>query len=180
MFYRRDLYEKAGVDPGVDQDVGRLHRRRQEDLEADRRRQDGDHRTTGDDGWFRTLANQEGCSYFSNDGKTVTINQKGCVDALEMVKKMMDAGMLAVGDWGEQDPEHQAGTVASAFYGGWYEGTIRSNAPEHSGQVGRLPDAGWPSGARAAELGRFVARHHLDVEEPGSGLGLCRIRAGDR
>jgi len=52
-----------------------------------------------DDEWFRMLANQAGCWYFSNDGKSVIVNQPGCVKALETVKKIWDAGLLGIGDW---------------------------------------------------------------------------------
>ena len=40
MFYRRDFYEKAGVDPATHQDLGRLHRRRQEGHGGEPRRRD--------------------------------------------------------------------------------------------------------------------------------------------
>ena len=125
-----------------------------------------------DDGWFRPLASQEGCSFFAEDGQTVTINQPGCVTALETLKKMKDAGILANGDWGAQIQNIKASTVATAFFGGWYEGTIRSNAPDQSGKWGVYPDAGRPERRACGQLGRLIARDPEHLGEPGGGVGL--------
>lgn len=152
MFYRRDLYQKAGVDPASiktwDDFIAAGKK-----IEAATGAKMATMNMQDDDGWFRPLANQEGCSYFSDDGTKVTINQKGCVDALETMKKMRDAGVLANGDWGGQIQNIKSSAVATAFFGGWYEGTIRSNAPEQSGQWGiyLMPASG--DGAHAASWG---------------------------
>jgi len=152
LYYRRDLYEKAGVDPASlktwDDFIAAGKK-----IEAATGAKMATIDMAGDDGWFRTLANQEKCSYFDNEGKTVTINQKGCVDALETLKKMMDAKVLAVGDWGAQIQNIKASSVAGALYGGWYEGTIRSNAPEESGKWGVTLMPANPGAARAANWG---------------------------
>jgi len=66
---------------------------------------------------------------------------------------MMDAGVLAVGGWNDQIQNIKAGTVASALYGGWYEGTIRSNAPEESGKWGVTLMPAAAGAARAANWG---------------------------
>ena len=152
LYYRRDLYEKAGVDPKSlvtwDDFIAAGKK-----IEAATGAKMATIDSAGDDGWFRTLANQENCSYFDNKGETVTINQKGCIDALETIKKMMDAGVLAVGGWNDQIQNIKAGTVASALYGGWYEGTIRSNAPEESGKWGVTLMPAAAGAARAANWG---------------------------
>lgn len=135
IFYRRDLYQKAGVDPASiktwDDFIAAGKK-----IEAATGAKMATMDTLDDDGWFRPIANQEGCSYFNNEGTAVTINQKGCVDALEIMKKMNDAGVLLNADWGGQIQNIKSSAQASAFFGGWYEGTIRSNAPEQSGQWG--------------------------------------------
>ena len=45
------------------------------------------------------------------------------------VKEMKDAGIITSADWGDEDPDNTAGTVATQMYGGWYEGTIRTESP---------------------------------------------------
>jgi lactose/L-arabinose transport system substrate-binding protein len=155
VFYRRDLYEKAGIDPAKIETWGDFIEAGKKMLAAT----NGETKMatidlSGDDGWFRALANEQGCSYFDNTGATVTINQPGCVAALETIKKMVDAGILAVGDWGAQIQNVKTGAVAGAVFGGWYEGTIRSNAPELSGKWGiyEMP-AAEKGGVRAASWG---------------------------
>ena len=61
---------------------------------------------------------------------------------------------MALGDWGGQIQNIKTGAVATSFYGGWYEGTIRSNAPELSGKWGvyDMP-AATEGGVRAANWG---------------------------
>ncbi len=69
VFYRRDIYEQAGVDPASIKTWDDF-------IAAGKKMMDA---TGGkvkmatmnmidDDGWFRPLANQEGCSYFAKDG----------------------------------------------------------------------------------------------------------------
>lgn len=153
FFYRRDLYEKAGVDPTKIETWDDFLEAGKKVLAATGAKA-GTINMTDDDAWFRMLANQQGCSYFDEKGEAITVNQPGCVNALETMKKLWDAGLLAVGDWGQQIQNVKAGTVAGALYGGWYEGTIRSNAPEQSGKWGMYPiPAAAPGGVRAANLG---------------------------
>jgi lactose/L-arabinose transport system substrate-binding protein len=155
VFYRRDIYEQAGVDPSAIQTWDDFIAAGKKILEATGGKvKMVSMDLAGDDGWFRALANQEACSYFDNAGETVTINQPGCVKALEMIKKMIDAGIVALGDWGAQIQNVKTGATASAYFGGWYEGTIRSNAPELSGKWGVYPPPALePGGVRAANWG---------------------------
>lgn len=129
MFYRRDFYEKAGVDPAAIKTwadfiaAGEKIRAVSPDVVmamAD---------LNGDTEWFRMMANEQGCGYFSDDAQSITVNKPGCVAALETLKGMKDAGVLAAGNWDEKIQSNNAGTVATQMYGGWYEGTVRSTAP---------------------------------------------------
>ncbi len=67
---------------------------------------------------------------------------------------MADAGILVAGNWDERIQAIRAETVASQLFGGWYEGTIRSNAPEQEGLWGvyEMPSV-TDDGPRAANLG---------------------------
>jgi lactose/L-arabinose transport system substrate-binding protein len=101
------------------------------------------------------MANEQGCGYFSEDAQSITVNKPGCVVALETLKRLTDAGVLAAGNWDEKIQSNNAGTVATQMYGGWYEGTVRSTAPEdQAGKWGVYP---MPSvtadGSHAANLG---------------------------
>jgi len=153
MFYRRDLYQKAGVNPDSIETWDDYIAAGKKIVAATGAKV-GVIANGTDDEWFRMLANQNGCFYFSNDAKSVTVNKPGCVSALETVKKLIDAGVVMQGGWNEQIQAFKAGKVATAMFGGWYEGTIRSNAPELEGKWGvfRMP-AAKKGGVRAANLG---------------------------
>jgi lactose/L-arabinose transport system substrate-binding protein len=155
LFYRRDLYQKAGVTAGT--------LATWDDFIAAGKKLSA---ATGgkvkmatmgkgsDDEWFRMIAVQNGCFYFSTDGGAVTINQPGCVEALAKVKDIWDAGILDVGGWDEQIQYDKASDAASQLYGGWYEGTIRSNDPDQSGQWGVIPMPALKAGGnRASNIG---------------------------
>ncbi|HVG49008.1 MAG TPA: sugar ABC transporter substrate-binding protein [Rubellimicrobium sp.] len=155
MFYRRDFYEAAGVDPATITTWADF-------TEAGKKIQEANPGVTmaqadlnGDTEWFRMLANEQGCGYFSDDAQSVTINQPGCVAALDAIKMMVDAGVMTAANWDERIQSNNGGTVASQLFGGWYEGTIRTNVPEdQSGKWGvyRMPSL-TADGPRAANLG---------------------------
>jgi lactose/L-arabinose transport system substrate-binding protein len=155
MFYRRDHYEAAGVDPSTIEtwddfiEAGLAIQAANDGVSMTQGNLDGDTE------WFLMMANEQGCMYFSNDGESITITQPGCVAALETLKNMVDAGVLTAADWVDKIQSSNAGTVATHMYGGWYEGTMRSNA--EAGQEGlwgvyRMPSM-TADGVRAANLG---------------------------
>lgn len=155
MFYRRDYYENAGVDPESIAtwddfiEAGKAVMEANPDVvmtQAD---------FNGDTEWFRMMANEQGCGYFSGDGQSITVNQPNCAAALEKLKEIYDAGLITAANWDEKIQSNNAGTVASQLYGAWYEGTIRSTAPEdQSGKWGvYLMPSLTADGPRAANLG---------------------------
>jgi lactose/L-arabinose transport system substrate-binding protein len=108
----------------------------------------------GDSEWFRMIANEQGCGYYSTDGQNITINQPACVASLQKVKEMKDAGTLTSANWDEKIQANTAGKAASQLYGGWYEGTVRSTSPDLKGKWGvyRMPSL-TADGPHAANLG---------------------------
>lgn len=154
MFYRRDLYEQAGIDAASIEtwdDFIAAGQQLQDALDDVRMTQAN---LNGDTEFFRMIANEQDCFYFSGDGQEITVNQPGCVAALETIKALNDAGVLGAADWGEKIQSMAAGTVATQMFGGWYEGTVRTNVPEdQSGNWGvyRMPTV--EDGPRAANIG---------------------------
>lgn len=61
----------------------------------------------GDSEWFRMIANEQGCGYFSTDGQNITINQPACVATLEKVKQMKDAGIITAAIWDENPGQYR-------------------------------------------------------------------------
>ncbi|NKJ94332.1 extracellular solute-binding protein [Rhizobium leguminosarum bv. viciae] len=154
VFYRRDLYEKAGVDPST---IGTW-----DDFIAAGKKISAANPGVvmaqadfnGDSEWFRMIANEQGCGYYSTDGQNITINQPACVASLQKVKEMKDAGTLTSANWDEKIQANTAGKAASQLYGGWYEGTVRSTSPDLKGKWGvyRMPSL-TADGPHAANLG---------------------------
>ncbi len=155
MFYRRDLFEQTGIDVNTlatwDDYIAAGQRLLENSGGATRM---ATLSTGGDDEWFRMLANQAGCFYFADATDEVAINQPGCVMALETIKKLWDAGLLAEGGFDDNIQNMKGDVVATAISGGWFEGFMRYLLPEHSGKWGIAPiPALTKAGSRAANNG---------------------------
>ncbi|QKD05567.1 ABC transporter substrate-binding protein [Mesorhizobium loti] len=153
-FYRRDFYEKAGVDPASiktwDDFIAAGKKVQAANPGVSMTNAD----FNGDSEFFRMISNEQGCAYFAEDGQSITVNQPKCVDAMTKVKEMKDAGIVSSADWGTKITNNTAGTVATQVYGGWYEGTIRTESAGENGKWGvYLMPSLTADGPRAANLG---------------------------
>ncbi|QND58600.1 ABC transporter substrate-binding protein [Mesorhizobium huakuii] len=153
-FYRRDFYEKAGVDPASiktwDDFIAAGKKIQAANPGVSMTNAD----FNGDSEFFRMISNEQGCAYFSEDGQSITVNQPKCVDAMTKVKEMKDAGIVSSADWGTKITNNTAGAVATQIYGGWYEGTIRTESAGENGKWGvYLMPSLTADGPRAANLG---------------------------
>ncbi|AEH86969.1 extracellular solute-binding protein [Mesorhizobium opportunistum] len=153
-FYRRDFYEKAGVDPASiktwDDFIAAGKKIQAANPGVSMTNAD----FNGDTEFFRMISNEQGCSYFAEDGQSITVNQPKCVDTLAKIKDMKDAGIMSSADWSTKITNNTAGTVATQVYGGWYEGTIRTESAGENGKWGvYLMPSLTSDGPRAANLG---------------------------
>ena len=154
VFYRRDFYEKAGVDPATIKTWDDFIAAGKKIAEANPGVVMSQADFNGDSEWFRMISNEQGCGYYSVDGQSITINQPACVATLEKIKEMKDAGTLTAAIWDEKIQSNTAGTVASQVYGGWFEGSIRDGSPDLSGKWGVYPMPSLTAdGPHAANLG---------------------------
>ena len=154
VFYRRDFYEKAGVDPATIQTWDDFIEAGKKIAEANPGVVMSQADFNGDSEWFRMIGNEQGCGYYSVDGQSITINQPACVATLEKIKEMKDAGTLTAAIWDEKIQSNTAGTVASQVYGGWFEGSIRDGSPDLAGKWGVYPMPSLTAdGPHAANLG---------------------------
>ena len=155
MFYRRDFYEKAGVDPAGIKTWDDFIAAGKKVMEANPGVVMTQADLNGDTEWFRMLANEQGCSYFSDDGQSITVNQPACVAALDKVKEIIDAGADDRGELGREDPveqrRHRREPALRRLVRG-HDPHQRAGRPGR--QVGRLPDAEHDAdGPHAANLG---------------------------
>ena len=170
-FYRRDLYEQAGINPEEIETWDDFIAAGQSLDEA-----------TGakmlwfdfsDDGVWRELANQNGCFYFDNEASQVTANQPGCVDAMETMKQLYDANVVSIIGWDGAIQAIKNDSLAGAVFGAWYVGTIQSNAPEQEGNWGVYPmPASEEGGVRAANLGGSALAIPASTENPEAAMAF--------
>lgn len=181
VFYRRDMYEAAGVDPAkiaTWDDFIAAGKAVQAKAGPDVKflsTNSGATSTT----WFRILANQAGCAFFDDSGENITVNQPGCVQALETVKKITDAGLFMEGDWDGSLQAIKANRLASSVFGAWYEGSIRGNAPELSGKWGVFQLPAFESGGnRAANIGGSSLAIPASSKNPQAALAFINFANG--
>ncbi len=156
IFYRRDLYEQAGIDPAdIETWNDFIDAGTQMNEAFDGNVKMGAIGKGSDDEWFRMLANQAGCFYFDQAATEITITQPGCVQAMETMKNVWDASTLHPAGWSEQIQFLQNDAQASSFFGSWYSGTLIANMPEEqAGEWGvYLTPALEEGGVRASNLG---------------------------
>jgi lactose/L-arabinose transport system substrate-binding protein len=155
MFYRRDMYEAAGVDPATITTWAEFAEAGAKVMAANPGVVMIQSDINGGSEFFRMIGGEHGCQYFENDASAIAINSAACAETLDTVKSMVDAGLMTPADWVEKLTSNNANTVATQMYGGWYEGSIRTNAdPAQSGLWGvyRMPSL-TADGPRAANLG---------------------------
>lgn len=154
MFYRRDFYEAAGVDPASISTWADFIEAGKKVSAANPGVVMAQADINGDTEFFLMIGNENGCEYFSGDASAITVNSAACAATLETIKSMADAGTITGANWGEKIQSMVGGTVATQMYGGWYEGTVRTNATDQSGKWGvyRMPSV-TAGGPRAANFG---------------------------
>ncbi|MDP8995766.1 MAG: extracellular solute-binding protein [Pseudomonadota bacterium] len=155
MFYRRDLYQKAGIDAATIKTWDDYTAAGKKMLAANPGVVMAQANLAGEVEWLRMMSQENHCGFFDHTDGSITINQPGCVAALEKLKAMKDAGIISSADWGGKLEGIKAGKSAGGMYGAWYVGSIQGNAPDQSGKWGtyRMPSVAAAGGAHAANFG---------------------------
>ncbi|WP_152047135.1 extracellular solute-binding protein [Aureimonas psammosilenae] len=177
LFYRRDMFEKAGVDVATIETWDDFVEAGKKIVAANEGAKLVS--TNGDTTWFRMLANQTGCAMFDPEAQNVTISQPACVQALEGVGKVAKAGLFLQANWGETLQAINADKLAASIYGGWYEGSLRGAAPQQSGKWGiALMPAFEKGGSRASNLGGSALAIPTASQNPEAALAFLRFAVG--
>ncbi len=153
VFYRTDLFKKAGVDPASIKtwdDYLNAGKKIKAATGVDLLSMD----IANDDGLFRIMLNEQGTYYFDDKGN-INLESDEAVKAMSMIKKLHDANvMLNVDGWNGGIAAMKNSKVATIPTGVWYTGTMMDQAPDLSGKwdAFKLPafEAG---GNQAANLG---------------------------
>ncbi len=153
VFFRRDLFEAAGVNPDDIETWDDYLAAGEAILEATGARL-FQVDMANDDGTFRMLLNQVGNFYFNEAGEII-IHHEPAVRAMEFLAEAHARGLvLNTPSWDAILTATANGDLATIPFGVWYSGSIKDVAPDLSGQWGAFPlPAAEPGANRAANLG---------------------------
>ena len=154
MFYREDLFNRAGIDAAsiiTWEDY----------IEAGKKLQSvfpnvkmNGFAYSKDDNFWRCLL-VENNTYFLNKNGEITISSPKSIETLNMMKRLKDEGItLNTVNWDGQISASKNGTVATQIIGCWWAGTIKDQMPEMKGKWKIMPmPAFTKDGVRASSLG---------------------------
>lgn len=159
IFYRKDIFEKAGIEPPTTWD---------ELLAAAKALHKPDEGQTGiafpgkqgmydTDQFYMTFVMQAGGGLSDEEGKP-TFDTPEQLEALEYVKDLSQYAAPGTPSWTftEVLKEFSQGKAAMAFGGGWFLADIEKNAPELSENIGVLPVLVGPGGEEAQHSVSFA------------------------
>lgn len=180
MFYRRDYYENAGVSPDDIETWADFITVGEQVMEANPDVVMTQATLNSAVEFFEMIGNENGCTYFSEDGNSITLASPECAQALDAIRDMYDAGILTAADWGGKLQAAAAGIVATHMFGGWYEGSLRNNVPEDQAGlwgVYRMPSVN-AGGPRAANFGGSAYVIPTASEDPELAFEFLRYALG--
>lgn len=153
MFYRSDLFRKAGVDPTAMTSWDELTAAGPKVLSATGAQLvDVDKAgATGNMDFFQNLMQLQGSFYFNLDG-AVTLGSPQAVTAMTVIKRLNDAGLLAdTGGKGVWQRLLQQGRLATSPNPAWAAGYLAGKLPDQKGDWRVMqPLAAAPGGGRSA------------------------------
>ncbi len=136
LFYRRDHFEKAGVDPRSIVTWDDAVKAGEKIKQATGKRLFVSDLTTADG--FTTLLQQLGQGYFK-DGR-VAVNSPAAVRALTLLKTLKDKDLLQnEKGWDGRVTATKQGKAATQPTAAWWSGTLTGEMPELSGRFGVIP-----------------------------------------
>lgn len=126
MYYRADLFEKAGInaeDIKTWSDYIEAGKILKEKTDASIITND----YAGDDGLYRQMMMQQGSFYLDKDNN-VALDSAESKKAVEVIKTMHDAGIMNNHkSWDDMISVYKNDKVATAVFGSWFIGTLKSN-----------------------------------------------------
>lgn len=141
VYYRKDMFEKAGIDPNSITTWDKY-------IEAGKKIQEANNGVkmlalglSSDDvaELYRILMNELGAQYYDKEGNIQFATEKN-IQAIEMYKKIVDAGIVKdAPTWDDRIREFVNNNVATTIYPVWYAGTIKTQAANQKGKWGIMP-----------------------------------------
>ena len=161
LYYRKDIFEKAGVDVSsikTYDDYIEAGKKIVKATGGKTKMLGFDYGGSSSDDITMMLLNQLGGQYYDESGK-VKLDSDEMVKAMELLKKMKDAGITInlANEWDDRIKATENDQVATIPYAVWYAGTLQSSNADQKGKWGiaTLP-AFEDGGSTQANLGGSV------------------------
>ncbi|GLI56959.1 ABC transporter substrate-binding protein [Propionigenium maris DSM 9537] len=150
MFYRRDMFAKAGIDP---QSIVTWD----DFIEAGKAVQAANPEVkmfpiNYAKGAYvhNMIMNSQGSGTFNEKGEIIVGNEES-LRSFNLQKKMLDEGLTYNADsWNTLVIATKNSEVATVAYGGWWGGTLKDQMPEQSGKWGVIPFPAFTEGQNTA------------------------------
>lgn len=150
LFYRRDMFAKAGVDPASI-------------ITWDDFIAAGKAVQTANPGVkmfpinyakgayvHNMIMNSQGAGTFNKEGE-ITLGNEESIKSFKLQRRMLDEGLTYNADsWNTLVIATKNSEVATVAYGGWWGGTLKDQMPEQSGQWGVIPFPAFTEGQNTA------------------------------
>lgn len=137
LFYRADLFQKAGIDPARLQTWDDF-------VEAGGRLTRLDPKfklmafNPDDDTLFRMMMFEQGASYFTQDNK-INLTSPEAIRSLTLIKKMYEGGLLLAAQPPDLLSDLRGNQAASYVANASWAATLQANAPEMAGKWDVMP-----------------------------------------
>lgn len=161
LYYRKDIFEKAGVDINSIKTYDDYIAAGKKILTATggKTKMLGfDYSGSSSDDMAMLLLNQLGGQYYDNSNK-VKLDSKEMVQSLSLLKKMKDAGITVnlANEWNDRITATESNQLATIPYAVWYAGTLESSNADQKGKWGIAPLPAFTAGGNTqANLGGSV------------------------
>ncbi|TCN28157.1 ABC transporter substrate-binding protein [Mesobacillus foraminis] len=140
IYYRKDMFEKAGVDPASLTTWDKFIEEGKKIQEANGVKMLALGMSSKDIAeMYRMLMNQLGAQYYDEDGNIKFVTEEN-IQAVNMFKKMVDAGLVVdAPTWDDRIRAFANDQIATAVYPVWYAGSIKTQAEDQKGKWGIMP-----------------------------------------
>jgi lactose/L-arabinose transport system substrate-binding protein len=161
LYYRKDIFEKAGVDVSTIKTYDDYIEAGKKIVKATNGKTKllgFDYSGSSSDDMLMMLLNQLGGQYYDSNGK-VKLDSEKMVQAITLLKKMKDAGVTInlANEWNDRITATSNEQIASIPYAVWYAGTLQNSNADQSGKWGIVPLPAFTAGGNTqANLGGSV------------------------
>lgn len=150
LYYRKDIFQKAGVDANSIKTYDDYIAAGQKILKATNGKTKligFDFSGSSSDDMSMLLLNQLGGQYYDSNGK-VKLDSKEMVQAMTLMKKLKDAGLAVnlANEWNDRITATENNQVATIPYAVWYAGTLQSSNADQKGKWGIVTLPAFTSG----------------------------------